>query len=390
MRSKYRMWLTGFFFPASSLLLLLPPSALAQPIVWYVDGVNGNDANHCQAAQAACKTIGHAISLASSGDSIIVAAATYTESLTIGISLNIIGSGSSTTIIDGGGKQRVLYISQGNVNLSGVTIRNGFAQRSGGGILNAGTLSVTASTISGNKAVVGFCLYRQICTAVGGGISNGNSLTISDSTLVGNSAEGLVMHFGGNCSIFNNYCLAYGGGIFNQGKMMISNSTLADNSAWSGSGGACCGGGGIFNQGSAIVSNSTLSGNSGRGSDIFNNTGSNIILQNSIVDKGYSGENCYGTITSNGHNLSSDGTCNFNSAGDLNNHDPLLGALQSNGGTTQTMALGSGSPAIDAGNPGGCTDGKGNLLKTDQRGMPRPDPEDVGGCDVGAFESQRD
>jgi hypothetical protein len=68
----------------------------------------------------------------------------------------------------------------------------------------------------------------------------------------------------------------------------------------------------------------------------------------------------------------------------------MLGPLQNNGGPTQTMALPSGSPAIDAGNPNGCTDNKGHLLKTDQRGMPRPDKEDSGGCDMGAYESQSD
>jgi hypothetical protein len=116
-----------------------------------------------------------------------------------------------------------------------------------------------------------------------------------------------------------------------------------------------------------------------------------MTLQNSIVANN-SGGNCYAraTITSNGYNLSSDGTCNFNSRGDLNNHDPLLGPLQNNGGTTDTMALLAGSPAIDAGNPAGCTDGGGHLLTTDQRGMPRPDREDTVGCDIGAYESQSD
>jgi hypothetical protein len=47
-------------------------------------------------------------------------------------------------------------------------------------------------------------------------------------------------------------------------------------------------------------------------------------------------------------------------------------------------------PAIDAGNPSGCTDGQGHLLKTDQRGKPRPDKEDTGGCDMGAYERQKD
>ncbi len=54
------------------------------------------------------------------------------------------------------------------------------------------------------------------------------------------------------------------------------------------------------------------------------------------------------------------------------------------------MALPSGSPAVDAGNPNGCTDNLGHLLKTDQRGQPRPDTEDTGGCDIGAYERQTD
>jgi len=54
------------------------------------------------------------------------------------------------------------------------------------------------------------------------------------------------------------------------------------------------------------------------------------------------------------------------------------------------MALLSGSPAIDAVNPSGCADGQGQLLKTDQRGMPRPDKEDSAGCDMGRYERQQD
>ena len=85
-------------------------------------------------------------------------------------------------------------------------------------------------------------------------------------------------------------------------------------------------------------------------------------------------------MNSLGHNLSSDNTCNFNGTGDQKNINPKLGALQNNGGPTQTMALLAGSPAINAGNPSGCTDGAGNELTTDQRGVPRPNP-----CDMGAY-----
>jgi len=65
-----------------------------------VNGGSGSDSNNCKSATTACKTIGNAISLAHSGDTIMVASATYTEYLTIGISLNVVGSGASTTIID--------------------------------------------------------------------------------------------------------------------------------------------------------------------------------------------------------------------------------------------------------------------------------------------------
>jgi len=74
-----------------ALLLALASSALAST-TWYVNGVNGSDGNNCKSAQTACKTIGHAISLASAGDSVMVAPATYKENLTISSSLNIFGA----------------------------------------------------------------------------------------------------------------------------------------------------------------------------------------------------------------------------------------------------------------------------------------------------------
>ena len=46
------------------LFLTLTSTVLASN-TWYADGVNGNDADDCQTVLTACKTIGHAISLAS-------------------------------------------------------------------------------------------------------------------------------------------------------------------------------------------------------------------------------------------------------------------------------------------------------------------------------------
>jgi len=95
-----------------SILLFLAPflalSTLAVANTWYVNGVSGSNGNNCTSPTTACKTISHAIALALPGDSIMVAAATYSENLTISKSLKIIGSGASTPILDGGGAATVV------------------------------------------------------------------------------------------------------------------------------------------------------------------------------------------------------------------------------------------------------------------------------------------
>ena len=365
--------------------LVLDLGSIAQAgTAWYVDGVNGNDNDNCNGPQTACKTIGHAISLASSGDTIKVAAATYVESLTIGLNLKVIGSGAKTTIIDGGGVNAVITIgttTAPHVTLSGVTIRHGAP----GIVVNSGSLVVTQSAVIGNTASSG-------PNSFGGGIWNFGILTISDSTVAGNRAT---------C---RSCVAAWGGGIDNRGTATINNSTISGNTASNGctkGGELFCQaqGGGIHNQGTLTISSSTISENivslphciskcavGGGGISNFDTT---TAIQNSIVANNSVG-NCNGRMISNGYNLSSDGTCNFDSAGDWNNTDPMLGALGQHGGPTPTIPLLTGSPAIDAGRPSGCTDGLGHLLKTDQRGLPRPDKEDTGGCDVGAYERQSD
>jgi hypothetical protein len=213
---------------------------------------------------------------------------------------------------------------------------------------------INNSTISGNT-------MHTSCPAscfTGAGISNrGGTVTIQNSTISGNRAPS------GGASAIN---------LFLGGTVAIINSTVSGNSSPRGTA--------IY--GPVAISNSTISGNNGAG--IYAAT-----LQNSILANN-SSANCVGSVTSKGYNLSSDDSCAFNGPGDLNNIDPMLGPLRANGGPTKTMALLPGSPAIDAGNQSGCTDGQGHLLKTDQRGMPRPDWEDKTGCDMGAYEHQGD
>ena len=356
----------------AAVFLALGSTALATT-TWYVNGVSGSNSNTCTSSTTACKTVGHAISLAASGDSIRVAAATYKERLIIGISLKIFGSGAKTTILDGSGSIGPVVVISGatpHVTLSGVTITNGYSFVDGAGIVNNGVLMLVRSAVTGNRTQFP-CQPATHCYLRGGGILNraGASLTIGNSTVSGNH----VVITG--CSMF--YCATTGGGIYNVGTLVLYNSTISGNFASpTGYGSGLYSGG---SGGTAIIRNGTLSGN---GSAVGAGVYGTATLENSIVT------NCGGSVTSNGYNLSSDDTCNFTNTGDLKNTDPLLGPLQYNGGPTQTMALPSGSPAVDEGNPSGCTDGLGHLLKTDQRGKPRPDTEDTRGCDIGAYEFQ--
>ncbi|HXM60423.1 MAG TPA: right-handed parallel beta-helix repeat-containing protein [Terriglobales bacterium] len=314
--------------------IALAPAALAS--TWYVDGVNGNNENNCQTRKTACKTIGHAISLASSGDSIMVAPAIYKETLTINFSLKLIGADAATTIVDGGGSDGGTVISvsssAGSVVLSKMTLRNG-----GAGIVNSGALRVDDSTISGNSP--------------GGGVENDGAITLDRSTVRGNSASGIDGYYSNAGGIYNEGTLTVndstisdnsavgnyvcGGGIYNAGTLTINNSTINGNQA---SGESNSSGGGIDNEGAVVLNNSTLTGNSatiyggdGYGGGISyggcveaSSYAYATTLRNSIVADNKAG-NCYGTMTSKGYNLSSDDTCHFKSTGDLNNTHPKLG-----------------------------------------------------------------
>jgi hypothetical protein len=88
-----------------------------------------------------------------------------------------------------------------------------------------------------------------------------------------------------------------------------------------------------------------------------------------------------GPLDSQGYNLIGDGSggsgyADTDLVGSADNPiDPLLGPLQDNGGPTPTMALLSGSPALDAGDPD-------QLGSPDQRGVGRTD-----GVNIGAYQA---
>ena len=164
-----------------------------------------------------------------------------------------------------------------------------------------------------------------------------------------------------------------GGAILNAGTMLIDSSTFTGSRA-RGFGGAIAGREGV----ATTVTGSTFSGNASiLGGDSFT-LGPQFSVSRSIV------ENCDTPVISTGDNIGKDSSC-FPSSTALNdrvNLDPGLVALADNGGPTKTMALLSGSPAIDQVIVNAAT-----CSGTDQRGVARP----LGvRCDIGAFELDSD
>ena len=196
------------------------------------------------------------------------------------------------------------------------------------------------------------------------------------------------------------------------GTLTLNNSTVSGNSARSfGSGGTGQAiGGGIYNDGTADLFNSTITNNqadgdfngTGTGGGIWNQSGSTLTFQNSIVAGNFESQlsngtfapapgECAGTIISNGNNLMQnyDGSHCVVAGQPFTLADPNLGPLENNGGPTRTHALLAGSPAIDAGDPSGCPDQFGALLLKDQRGLRRTADGNRDGaarCDIGAYE----
>lgn len=298
------------------------------------------------------------------------------------------GSGGSA-VIDAGGLSGVFRLTGGTVTLSGLTIQNGSAPSpnpGSNGICSGGGVFIGASTTV--NIISSVVTNNQTPNASGGGICVTGTLNLSNSTVSNNNGPdgggGIRVSIAAtaniaNSTVSNNQAAAIGaagGGIENQGTLTVTNSTISGNLANGGSAVS------QETEGSTALSNVTVAGNSSPGSaQLASFGGANISVVSTIVANPAAGANCFaasgGTITSHGHNLDSANSCGFASAGDLINTNPLLRSLQNNGGSTSTMALLSGSPAIDAVPLASCN------VNTDQRGVPRPQGT---ACDIGAFE----
>jgi hypothetical protein len=353
---------------------------------------------------------------------------------------SILGPGAANltlrrSVADGTPAFRILTIeSHGTVHISGLTLSNGIApvgtpSRGGGLALLSGHASLTDCVVSGNSAgSAGFGggVYTEVDSSLeldncvisgneagnGGGIFNSGSLTVNYCTIAENNARSTSGGGGGifnggngnmtvlNSAIINNRSSASGGGVFHNGDFVsaIINSTISGNSA-NGTGkipiNKPMGGGGICTLSTLSVTNSTITSNTalsvgGGNYTVAVGSASKTQLAGSILagNSAPSGPDDSGQLISQGYNLIGNTTgASITGVTDHNllNIDPRLGPLAQNGGPTQTHALLSDSPALDAGTD--AVVGPPLNLQTDQRGRPRRAGLAV---DIGAFETQPD
>ncbi|OUC13285.1 MAG: hypothetical protein B0A82_17495 [Alkalinema sp. CACIAM 70d] len=329
-------------------------------------------------------------------------------------SVNLSGAGIGSTVISGNQATQVFTVASNDVtnsagvitSLSNLTIQDGRSLNGadGGGILNAGTLTLSKVVVTNNVA-----------SGAGGGIANTGSLTLDQSLIANNQANngggGISTSAGtvniSNSTIANNQAGGVGGGIrlVSTATLNVTSSTFNNNLATA-NGGALdlnsnlgiapaklvnvtlsgntvnnAGGGLSLGQSQqAILDSVTIANNQAAngGGGISNIFGGTLTLKNTIVaaNKAPINPDIQGTITSQGNNLVENrGTSIGYINSDLPDGTvPNLSPLGNYGGSTATHVPLSGSPAIEAGN---------TTLTIDQRGIARP----TGGkSDIGAVE----
>ena len=314
-------------------------------------------------------------------------------------------TGNSVTFANGNRSGGGAIYNTGALTVSGTTVTANSVTYSsggddgGGGIYNFGTATITDSTISDN---------------FGGGIMDQGTATVTNSTVSDNSniaVGGGDFYYGGNgggidlgqfgtgltitgSTISGNFASFTGGGILSFGRtasIIIDNSTISDNTAGPPPVNSGNAGGIAAESGSFTITNSTISGNSATyaGGILGSTLSTTTTIRNTIVagNSAPTAPDVSFPVRSQGHNLIGDGSGGSGyDPTDLvgtaaNPIDPRLGPLQDNGGSTQTMALLPGSPAIDAG------DNAFSPGPYDQRGP--GSPRIVNGIiDIGAFELQ--
>ena len=302
-------------------------------------------------------TLRERVQTADGDDLIELSAGTYelTAGMPLELDQNLLefeGAGVGLTTIDANDTSRVATVETGEARFRGVTITGGNADvgdnaASGQGgafrVQAPALLRLTGTNLVGNEA-----------SNNGGAVSNVGNFLFVESTASGNHSSGLA---GAIYSLAPN------------GSSHIENSTVSGNTAGTR-------GGGVYVGDESQVDHVTITGNSasaGAGLFVVNDLGPGV---HGTLVAGNAGPECglEGPVEGD-HNLADDMTCGFDEQGDLQGVDARLAPFGNYGGPTNTHALYTGSPALDAADSDRCP-------AEDQRGVDRPN----GPCDIGAYE----
>lgn len=278
----------------------------------------------------------------------------------------------------------------------------------GGGLFTATTTILTRSTVSGNWTEAYGALAGGVMVAFG-------SAALTDSTIADNWTEGDVAGGGGlivfwgwfdatltNSTVSGNSTFGYNsqaGGIAAGGNVFLTNSTVSGNSTHGTSSPDYTDGGGISVTGNVTLINSTVTDNisaiGGAAINLATPDTTTLSATNTLIANSEAGSPplCSKPIDGAGstHNLTTDASCGTDTlvgAAPTTFAELALAPLADNGGPTQTLALLTGSAAIDAGDADVCAAAAVNNL--DQRGDLRPIDGNGDGtavCDVGAYEA---
>ena len=293
-----------------------------------------------------------------------------------------------------GGRGGGLYVGGGTTTLNNCIVTNNTSTNEGGGISTEenAIVNINYTTISNNTAPIN-----------GGGVdgNSGTTISISNSTISNNTSgtQGGAVSTAGvsfsvtNSTIFGNSSVNNGGACSVDPPSTFTNCTFMNNTCSNGPGGAL-----LLDGTSSVITNTIFIGNQAlgtmgaggaiSGSCVTLTLNASIIAGNTQttgpqLNNGSTPSSCLLLSTTGGNQ--SDAPINYwsptavttGNVTTITAASVTTGALANNGGPAQTVALKTGSPAIDGGTASGAP-------STDERTVPR-----TCGIDVGAYQMRR-